>query len=544
MKPRGCFKSIWIAVGLMCLASLIAACSGGGGSSSGSPAAPSGTGSVAVLITDGPSVVVDELKLTISKITLIPARNETEVVIYQDETSEPINVLNYKSKEEPYFLTLKEEVPAGYYAKIRLEIENIEVVGGPCEDKYIKLPSGKIDLNPRGGFYVNEGESIAIQLDFDANKWFNLHQAGNSGKCILRPVIFVDIDTLGLQQRCPKIIKGSIEKVDSSTKFLIKLAGNRGSVWVFVDADTVIVNEKGEVTPDTSILEPGDTVYVRGRLTQEGILASLVVEGDVLKVDGTAGDDATDGSFQLIPDPGEALIDPTNVLVSGDTLILLDCNTTGSVDNIVQGTKATVIGKLSAEGLIAVAILIEPAEITGTLTEIIDPQGAETSYQFIILKGGGATETIVVPADTPIHLVGDGPLQISDLKQLVNTCQVYPEVRILLDTATPDEKIALKMLVYPEELTGTVVSVEKANGIIVLNVAGVDKKIKVDESAKIFESDEDCEILFLKDIKKGDDLTVFGIPTCTSDPSDPDFIAYTVVLDGWGEDDHDKNDKK
>jgi hypothetical protein len=120
---------------------------------------------------------VDELKLTISKITLIPAGNETEVVIYQDETSEPINVLNYKSKEEPYFLTLKEEVPAGYYAKIRLEIENIEVVGGPCEDKYIKLPSGKIDLNPRGGFYVNEGESMP----------FNSISTLTNGSTFIRP---------------------------------------------------------------------------------------------------------------------------------------------------------------------------------------------------------------------------------------------------------------------------------------------------------------------------------------------------------------------
>lgn len=545
MKTKGLFKSIGMAAGLMCLGFMIAACGGGGGgSSSGGPAAPSGTGSVAVLITDGPSAEVEALILTISKISLIPAGNKEAVVVYDDPQPETINVLDYKSKEEPYFLTLKDEVPAGYYEKIRLEIENIDVIGGPCEEKRIKLPSGKIDLNPRGGFYVKEGEAIAIQLDFDANKWFNLHEAGNSGKCILRPVIFVDIDTLGLQSRCPKIIKGTIVDKDGDTKFLLKPAGNRGTVWVIVDQNTVIVDENG-VFKDESILNEEDTVYVRGRLTRDGVLASLVVEGEIWKVDGTATDEVqTDESglfFPFRPDSGEALIDGINVRVSEDTPILLGCNTPGSLDDIGQDTPVTVIGKISAEkGFIAAAVLIEAAEVKGELTEIKDPQSTETAYPFVIQKGDGSSQTIVVPPDTPIHLVGDGPLEISELKELVNTCKVYPSVRVLLDASAPDSQTALKVLVYPEELTGKVISVDPAEAIIVLNVDGVDKKIKVDGSAKIFESDENCEILFLKDIEEGDNVTVFGIPSCTTDdPNDPDFTAYTVVVNGWGEDDND-----
>ena len=539
MRTRRLFKSIGVAMSLMCLGFLITACGGGGGSgsSSDSPTAPSGTGSVAVLITDGPSAEMNELSLEISRISLIPAGNGEAVVIYDDPQPDKINVLDYKSKEEPYFLTLKDEVPAGYYAKIRLEIDNITVKGLPCEGKDIKLPSGKIDLNPRGGFYVEEGESIAIQLDFDANKSFNLHQAGNSGKCILRPVIFVDIHTIDSQPRCPKIIKGTIEDIDSSedgnTKFLLKPAGNRGTVWVIVDDDTVIAHDDGKVDKNASTLKPGDTVYVRGRLTRDGILASLVVEGVVLKVHGTANDDATDLFFQFTPDAGEAVTYPINVLASEDTLILLDCNTPGSLENIGQGTKATVIGKLSADGLIAAAILLEAAEVTGKLTEIT-PQDAATSYQFVIKKDDGNEEKIVVPADTPIHLVGDGELEISELKQLVNVCEVFPRVRVLVDTATPGVKTALKVLVYPEELTGTVASVDPNKGSMVLKVEGVDQAIQVDESAKIFKSGETCEDLSLEDIAEGDDVTVFGIPTCTTtDSTDPNFIAYAVVVNGW-----------
>jgi hypothetical protein len=262
-----------------------------------------------------------------------------------------------------------------------------------------------------------------------------------------------------------------------------------------------------------------------------------------MKVDGTAGDDATDGSFQLIPDPHEAVIDPINVIVSEKTLILLDCNTTGSPDNIVQGTKATVIGKLSADGLIAVAIMIEPAEITGELTAIGDP--TTSGYPFHIQKGDGTSETIDVPADTPIQLVGDGPLQISDLEELVNTCQVQPKVRILLDSTTPDSKTALNVLVYPEELTGTVASDPTSEGILVLDVEGVKQTVQVDGSAKIFKSGEDCKDFLLIDLSPGDNVTVFGIPTCTANVStDADFIAYAVVLNGDGEDANDKNDKK
>ena len=542
MRTKRLFKSIGMALCLMCLGSLIAACGGGGGgSSSDSTAAPSGTGSVAVLVTDGPSAEVEALILTINKISLIPAGNGEAVVIYDDPQPDTINVLNYKSKEEPYFLTLKNEVPAGHYTKIRLEIENIAVEGGPCADQNIKLPSGKIDLNPRGGFYVNEGESIAIQLDFDANKWFNLHEAGNSGKCILRPVIFVDIATIGLQQRCPKIIKGTIEAIDRSedgnTRFQLKPAGHRGTLWVIVDDGTVIIDENG-ASANESILQKNDTVHVRGRLTRDGILASLVVEGDVLKVHGTSNgavqNDDAGLFFPFTLDSGEELIGTFKVRVSEDTLVLLDCNTPGSLENIGEHTQATVIAKFSAEkGLMAAAILIETAEVKGELTEINDPQSPETSYQFVIQKGDGTSETIGVPPNTPIHLVGDGPLQIADLKQLVNTCEVYPSVRVLLDTATPDTQTALQVLVYPEEITGTVFSVDTTDSIIVLTVAGVNKKIKVDGSAKIYKSGEDSQDLLLEDIAEGDTVTVFGIPACTADPEDADFIAYAVVLNGW-----------
>jgi len=48
----------------------------------------------------------------------------------------------------------------------------------------VKLPSGKIDLNPRGDFEVTAGATLSIRIDIDADKSIKLHQAGQSGKCI------------------------------------------------------------------------------------------------------------------------------------------------------------------------------------------------------------------------------------------------------------------------------------------------------------------------------------------------------------------------
>jgi hypothetical protein len=72
-------------------------------------------------------------------------------------------------RNEDLLLTVKKRIPAGFYEKIRLEIDDIRSEGGPCDEpgKYFKLPSGKIDLNPRGGIFVKSGQTLSIRLDID-----------------------------------------------------------------------------------------------------------------------------------------------------------------------------------------------------------------------------------------------------------------------------------------------------------------------------------------------------------------------------------------
>ena len=214
-------SKLWPMVVLFLTASLTAGfvlggCGGDGGSGGGS-SSTAGSGTVALFLADGPEDDYDSIFITVCKVSLIPPENNpnrSEVVIFESDECFRVDLLELQN--EDLLLTVKKRIPAGFYEKIRLEIDDIRAEGeGPCasNDKYFKLPSGKIDLNPRGGIFVKSGQTLAIRLDIDANKSINLHEAGNSGKCIFRPVVFVDIETIKTPRRCPRILVGDIEAI-------------------------------------------------------------------------------------------------------------------------------------------------------------------------------------------------------------------------------------------------------------------------------------------------------------------------------------------
>jgi len=137
----------------------LAGCGGGGGGG----ASPSGvqTGTVAIFIKDGPTDEFEKILVTVTEVSLIPVSG-APVVIYENPSGCEIDLLQHR--EEDFLLTIKRNVPAGTYSKIRLRVSNIELVpkagsaiGSNIE---VKLPSGKIDLNPRGAFTVVPGGSL------------------------------------------------------------------------------------------------------------------------------------------------------------------------------------------------------------------------------------------------------------------------------------------------------------------------------------------------------------------------------------------------
>jgi len=463
---------------------------------------------------------------------LLPSGSGNAVVLYDNPSGHPVDILQYRNQD--FFFTLKKNVPAGRYEKIRLEVSNVEATAkgdapGTCADLTIKLPSGKIDLNPQGGFEVVGGQTLSIRLDIDARKSIQLHQAGNSGKCIFRPVIFVDIEPVYAVERCPAVFKGQVlEFLYDVNKFrngfVLDLPGNRGSVNVIVDNQTVIFDINAEVGDITDV-QPGDTVYVRGPLTAAGSLTgSLVVVGDVLKLEGTVASAVmgqTTKQFELNLDEGQAFTDPSiDVSMKAQTLILIGCDTEVNESYLQVGSQVTVIGKYSSSALQAVVVIIKSREIKGTLVSITP--GANQSYNLGIETAPGTIKNVILPQGGDVFLEGDGMVDLTRLIDLVG-CGKRPTVRVMLDPSIATPLTADEVYVIPEEIRGIVTRADSINRELQLDYQ---TKIKVEPGAYIMKNSAPVS---LSKIGMGDEVTVFGLTACATNPID--FFGYIVVVE-------------
>lgn len=179
-------SSVLIAVALL----TVAACGGGG--STGGVAAPAQFATVGIALTDAPTADVDQALATITSIELL-GEGRRVVLFSGVETIDLLRLADYSE-----LFAVSEEVPAGTYNKIRLQLSSLELVklnddGTIDETIDAKLvANGKIDLNPQGPFYVAPGATLVITVDFDMKKSLKITETGN-GRVIVRPVIFVDI---------------------------------------------------------------------------------------------------------------------------------------------------------------------------------------------------------------------------------------------------------------------------------------------------------------------------------------------------------------
>ncbi len=534
---------LWILAG--CGGLLAASCGGGGGGdgtdggSAVTPGSTDTTGTAAVLIADGPADDYDAIWITITEISLIPAAHgdsSAPVVVYQSSEGHEINLLDYRDQD--YLFTIKDGIPPGRYAKVRLRVSRVRTEGGDCDRMEVKLPSGKIDLNPRGGFEVKAGQTITVRLDIDANKSINLHTAGHSGKCIFRPVVFVDIDTIHGPQRCPRILQGTIRRLidenDDGTPeaFDLALPGRRGTLRVSLAGETVVFDENGDfVGPDA--LQPGQPVRVRGRLQPDGSLrASVVVIGATLELRGSVAGpvESVDErlQFPLDLDPNQAVVDDRiDVVVGRDTLVLAGCDEEVGLDAIQPGMRAQVVGKLSHGDLLAVVVLLEPEQIHGMLTAITPVRGGHTltvrTAPSPIPEGDEIS--IFLPRGVPIHLEGDGVIDLGLLDDLVDC--MPRKVRVVLDPDTPQRLTATEVRIDPAEQVGRIASVDAASRTLALEDG---TRVRVEAGATILaEIDGSDELVPFDYLQPGDDLTLFGLRACEGDSVD--FHAFIIAVD-------------
>ncbi|NIO16369.1 MAG: DUF4382 domain-containing protein [Deltaproteobacteria bacterium] len=147
------------------------------------------TGSVAILLTDRPTGDFDNIWVTIEKIELI---SESSKVTLFDKTEKEIRVDLLDLENESSLIFLESGILAGPYSKIRLHVTEIELVNGESIIVEKLLANGKIDLNPRMTFFVDPGQTLVVEVDFDAHNSIHVVETGSS-MYLFRPVVFVNI---------------------------------------------------------------------------------------------------------------------------------------------------------------------------------------------------------------------------------------------------------------------------------------------------------------------------------------------------------------
>lgn len=145
-----------------------------------------GTGTLVMKITDAPPELnITEALVTISEVKVHYAgTNETNgswiTVVNTSQTFDLIQLQNATD------LLGEVSLPAGWYTQIRLYVESALVtIDGVQHD--LKIPSKTVKLITP--WIVQDEMTLTLILDFDVHK--SIHQAGNSGKYIMKPTIKV-----------------------------------------------------------------------------------------------------------------------------------------------------------------------------------------------------------------------------------------------------------------------------------------------------------------------------------------------------------------
>jgi hypothetical protein len=176
----------------------LAACGGSGSSDTAAQ-----TGSVSILLGDGPLDEVDQVNIDIGRVLLIGS-DDGQVLLTEDAmpNPEPVNLLDLRNVTK---LLLNEDgIPAGNYTKIRLYINSLEIVENESLPnpgvELAQLPAnGKIDLLAQGGFEISPGEDLVVEIDMDLDRSVHVVETGNS-RYRFRPVVFIEVTDLRLTQ--------------------------------------------------------------------------------------------------------------------------------------------------------------------------------------------------------------------------------------------------------------------------------------------------------------------------------------------------------
>jgi hypothetical protein len=364
----------------------VSSCGGSGGNDQNMTANPTPTtGTVALLFTDRPTDEFSAIKLNVTEAVLIGG--DGQQVLFQG--SEPIDLLDLTNYSEPIVFG---EVNAGIYTKLRLVIDNLELVpndGGPSE--FPKLPAnGKIDLLDQDGIEVLPGRTLIAEIDMEANKAIHIVSAGNSGKYQFRPVVkakFMDGDAGVLPDKLARL-EGTASTVDASGTFtLCDVETPDSCIDVSTDSNTSVFDGEGLPTGFSTLMN-GDSVVVIGSYTVDG---DIVLNAVVLEIGGNAGQ--IRGQVVSTPADNEFLVLRSEV---GEIVVELQTGTKYYDENGAVDASAIVIGAdVEVEGVMPAKAMEE------------DPDLIRAALVFVMAEEDDqASGTIIEPLDATTRSFG------------------------------------------------------------------------------------------------------------------------------------------
>ena len=135
-----------------------------------------GTGTVNFYVSDQPGAIEDfeHLNVTVGEVTFV--REDGNQTTYDANTTMDLTRLQGANAS----LVERYEVQEANYTKVFMSVDGIDATLTSGESTNVKLPSEKLQLNQN--FTVGNGDEVDFVYDIMVMK------AGNSGKCVLRPV--------------------------------------------------------------------------------------------------------------------------------------------------------------------------------------------------------------------------------------------------------------------------------------------------------------------------------------------------------------------
>lgn len=384
-----------------------------------------GTGSVGLLFTDAPTDEFDGMIVHLRSVSLLPADDGDHVSIFEGEESFDLLALeNYTD-----LFAFAEEVPAGDYSKVRLRVDGIDLVNYDEDGEISRsvparvVANGKVDLNPRGPLRVETDETLLLRLDMDARRSVQVTRAGASGMYIFRPVVFVDVARDVIDDRLIRV-HGEIDEVDPGAGELRLCRLQRlhsdsgifhdGCVTVALDTDGAIFSADDGRPIDIANVDVGERATALGRFSRvngerrlDALLVQLGGRSAITRLSGFVHASPEDGTFQMVPDPGQGLVIDNGPLAvelqEGTAVIRRDGTRVDPAEVLVPGTP------VRAEGVLALSAEDGDALRASLVLVLPDTPDLEVLQRAEVLSVDADTRTLVVfpedgTADLSVHV--------------------------------------------------------------------------------------------------------------------------------------------